>query len=559
MSEIKKNVFACRIKQTEIAQTDFSQSKEQPVFFKMAPLLDPYKYMIGKYDIEDKTLFNLPKLNSTSKECNPKVLDVNNAAYVDGLFVFLTSQLRENFKFVHGVHYYGSFLTHKNNFTLNIFDDLEYLHNSVFFNKHKNHLFYVDDYEYLFKENAVKLQPIQIGNAVSLKLLDNDMFEDILENVEEVQVNQKETEELLQEFSVNRPSSADISLHSNSSCSSRSSYTNDENDLQGDGDEDAEDDEENNEEDDDANEEENWEDIEEDEEEDEEEEEEEDEEEEDEEEDEEDEEEVMIEATIPKFPIQLIAMEYCENTFDHLILKNELSTDEWFSAFMQIIMTLLTYQKLFHFTHNDLHTNNVMYSSTNEEYIYYIYNKNVYKVPTYGRIYKIIDFGRSIFRFNGRVFCSDSFKQGGDAATQYNIEPYFNEKKPRLDPNSSFDLCRLACSIFDYLVEDFNEVKEVSQISDPVTRLVVEWCLDDKGINMLYKNNGVERYPDFKLYKMIARCVHKHTPHAQLERPEFSRYIIPLFEINDGLIINIDELLSNNNIYINGFVPRYDH
>jgi hypothetical protein len=183
----------------------------------------------------------------------------------------------------------------------------------------------------------------------------------------------------------------------------------------------------------------------------------------------------------------------------------------------------------------------------------------VYKVPTYGRIYKIIDFGRSIFRFNGRVFCSDSFKQGGDAATQYNIEPYFNEKKPRLDPNSSFDLCRLACSIFDYLVEDFNEVKEVSQISDPVTRLVVEWCLDDKGINMLYKNNGVERYPDFKLYKMIARCVHKHTPHAQLERPEFSRYIIPLFEINDGLIINIDELLSNNNIYINGFVPRYDH
>ena len=30
--------------------------------------------------------------------------------------------------------------------------------------------------------------------------------------------------------------------------------------------------------------------------------------------------------------------------------------------------------------------------------------------------------------------------------------------------------------------------------------------------NILYKKNGDERYPDFKLYKMIARTVHNHTP-----------------------------------------------
>ena len=36
-----------------------------------------------------------------------------------------------------------------------------------------------------------------------------------------------------------------------------------------------------------------------------------------------------------------------------------------------------------------------------------------------------------------------------------------NEKKPRLEPNYSFDLCRLACSIFDYLVEDFDEIKDL--------------------------------------------------------------------------------------------------
>ena len=68
-------------------------------------------------------------------------------------------------------------------------------------------------------------------------------------------------------------------------------------------------------------------------------------------------------------------------------------------------------------------------------------------------LFKIIDFGRAIYKYNGKTFCSDSFQTGGDAATQYNTEPYFNEKKPRLEPNFSFDLCRLACSIFDYIVD----------------------------------------------------------------------------------------------------------
>jgi hypothetical protein len=70
----------------------------------------------------------------------------------------------------------------------------------------------------------------------------------------------------------------------------------------------------------------------------------------------------------------------------------------------------------------------------------------------------------------------------------------------------------------------------------------VEWCIDDNGINVLYKNNGVERYPDFKLYKMISRFVHNHTPHSQLNRPEFSQYIINKNSIPiNSDIFNIDD------------------
>ena len=177
-----------------------------------------------------------------------------------------------------------------------------------------------------------------------------------------------------------------------------------------------------------------------------------------------------------------------------------------------------------------------MYNKTDKKFIYYLYKKKYYKVPTFGRIFKIIDFGRSIYKVNGKVFCSDSFKMGGDAATQYNTEPFFNDKKPRLEPNFSFDLCRLACSIYDYVIGDLRQTKQTK----PINKLIHEWCLDDNGCNLLYKNNGVERYPEFKLYKMIARCVHNHTPNLQLDRPEFKA-----FEFTGkvkGNVVDIDKI-----------------
>jgi hypothetical protein len=512
-------LYSCRIK-----NINTNKVKDKDVFFKMAPLLDPFKYLIGKYSNDDK-IFNLPDINSDETYCNNKILDMNNSAYVDGLFLFLSSNLIYENNFQHGVDYYGSFLAVKNNFVLNVYDDIDYLNNSDFFNKNKSVLFKVDEYEHLFhvQNEDAKLKPLKIEHNlsaksnISIKSFDNEIFEDMfnddnkLVNLEDLKGG--DFSELIDITNSDLTSDNEnkVSLKSNSSCSSRTSYTVDgdncddcpvsdqllekidQNELE-------ENELEENElvEEDDTK----WEDDD---------------------DDDDSFEEEIINATIPQFPVQVICMEYCENTFDDLILSTDLKEEEWLSAFMQIIMILITYQKSFSFTHNDLHSNNVMYNYTDKKFLYYCYKKQYYKVPTFGRIYKIIDFGRSIYKYNGKLFCSDSFQIGNDAATQYNTEPYFNEKKPRLEPNFSFDLCRLACSIFDYVVEDMSEVKDISKC-DPVKRLIVEWCLDDKGINVLYKNNGQDRYPDFKLYKMIARCVHNHTPQAQLERPEFKAY-----------------------------------
>jgi len=525
------HLLNCRLKNIQN-----NKVKDKDVFFKMAPLLDPFKYLIGKYNVTDEKLFTLPKINSTELDCHSKFIDQNNSAYVDGMFVFLSSNLIYTHGFTHGLDYYGSFLGIKNDFILNVFDDIDYLNGSDYFNKNKNVLFKVDDYQHLFQDENQKLKPITIQHnssaksQISIKSFDNEMFENIFD---EKIVNMSDLHcDLIDITNINmleqKETNQHVTIKSNSTCSSRSSYTDNEEEhsdcdncgeienLDSNRPENENEDEDNDDED-------------------------EDEDNKDEDEDEDEDEEETINVTIPKFPVQVIGMEFCENTFDDLILTNELSKEEWYSALMQIIMILITYQKAFNFTHNDLHTNNVMYNETDKKYIYYCYKNKYYKVPTFGRIFKIIDFGRSIYKFNGKLFCSDSFQVGGDAATQYNTEPYLNDKKPRLEPNYSFDLCRLACSIFDYVVEDFDELKDLSKCSDPVKRLIVEWCLDDKGVNMLYKGNGIDRYPDFKLYKMIARCVHNHTPQSQLERPEFSAYSIFKGEVPKD-VINIDNI-----------------
>jgi len=535
-----KNIFNCKLKNIN---DDEDLINNQKVFIKLAPLLDPFKYIVGKYNHADPTLFNLPSFD-TSIKIHPKLADPNNSSFVDGFFAFLTSILLNEHSFINGIDYYGSFLAIKNDYKINIIDDLDYLLQSDFFIKQQNTLFKVEDYSHLINNyKPQQLQPLKFSTSlssnhsnISAKSIDESIFENIFETNNVVSLKDIKTLKLeliditdSNDFMNINQKNFDT-LKSSSTCSSRTSHTND-NDLHNDGSENGFELE--NELEEGINQTEinsskqsgsgseldDYEST-----------------------DNSIIEEERLILTFNKFPVQVICMENCESTFDELIINQELTIDEWFAALMQIIMILLTYQRVFAFTHNDLHTNNIMYISTNKKFIYYTYKKKTYKVPTFGKIFKIIDFGRSIYKYNGNTFCSDSFQTGGDAATQYNIEPYFNDKKPRLEPNFSFDLCRLACSIFDYVVDDFEMIRNINDCS-PIVKLIVEWCIDDNGINVLYKNNGVERYPDFKLYKMIARCVHKHTPSAQLDRPEFNKFIIPNKNIpKSEQIINIDEL-----------------
>jgi hypothetical protein len=241
---------------------------------------------------------------------------------------------------------------------------------------------------------------------------------------------------------------------------------------------------------------------------------------------------------IDKIPTQVVSIECCEMTFDSILESDKITMEELESAMFQIIVMLHVYQTVYKFTHNDLHTNNIMYITTDKTHLSYKINNIYYKIPTYGKIYKIIDFGRSIYTVKDTLICSDSFSENGTAHTQYNFGPFHNPDKPVIEPNNSFDLCRLACSMVDFIVEDFRHIDDYKKV--PVYDMILSWLYDDNNVNILYKKNGEERYPDFKLYKMIARLVHNHTPDKQFGHECFKKYITT----KQKGVMDIDKLKS---------------
>ena len=478
---------------TSIQDTQTKDDIAKEVFIKHSPLLDPVKYMVGKYNVDDVKIRTLPHLNSSSEECHHKLVSTNNSSYVDTFFSFLTSQLLHNHNIENGIDFYGSFLAIQEKYKMNITDDFEYLHDSNYFLENLNKHFSITKHEFLsqFMNNNSRRNrnKLKISNTALRENVDDCEIGDI-DNIEDIDLDSSELEEV-------------YAKQENDDSDYTGTEESDETEEDDDYDEESEQDDNEDEVSDESTVELNME----------------------------------VYAYINNFPVQMICLEKCDGLFDTLLEEGELTVDEASAALMQVIMSLLIYQKAFCFTHNDLHTNNIMYINTKEEYIYYKYNKKIYRVPTYGKIFKLIDFGRSIYKFDGKILCSDSFAPGGDASTQYNCEPFFNENKPNIEPNYSFDLCRLGCSIYDFIIDD-DEYENMNEFQQTIYR----WCLDDNDMSVLYKKNGSERYPDFKLYKMIARTVHKHTPQNQLEYPFFSQYDFSQEIDGDKNVMNIDAL-----------------
>ena len=499
--------------------------EDKKIHIKFSPLLNPIHFLTGKYDLENEIYRTLPKFDLDGVQCYPKLMDVNNSSYTDAFFSYLSSMMNDSHGWTHGVEFFGSFLGIQKKFKFDIMDDFDFVNDTPYFLDNIGKKFELDENAKMLlnnyqgsgsRNNRMKINIMETENILldvdncelavvvsEVLIRDVSIEEAVIEDVsieeaviEDVSIEEAVIEDVsIEEAIIEDNETASVETASSETSSSASDNDNSEDDWEtassGSSDVSEEPDD-------------------------------------------------KLFCYLYDFPVQLIFQEKCADTFDSLLL-NHIPDDELSSALIQIIMMLITYQKAFDFTHNDLHTNNIMFIETTEPYLYYYFENTYYKVPTFGRIFKLIDFGRAIYRFNDKLFCSDSFSPNNDAHSQYNCEPYMNENKPRLDPNHSFDLARLGCSIYDFIFDGQIEDKSEQDISD-VYKIIRDWCLDDNGKSVVYKRTGQERYPGFKLYKMIARTVHNHIPKEQLKRPLFAAYSAVFNEEFKNKTMNIDTI-----------------
>lgn len=515
--------------QTELQMVDMNHVRktmfpsteyEQPVFIKYAPLLDPLKYMTGKYDLEPESkkqkMMNWTAAQAAKTQQGPttKYHDLNNASYVDAFFCYLNSRLLHDYGFLNAIDFYGVYLGVQESFRINIIDDYDYLckfhefheklkqgdiilpspcspssSDSETSSRDKKHTRVVKQTLKLVdldpdQENALELGIIPLSPsasfldpALSTKEMTleydakqcTDIYESDSSQEENTDDSESDSDDSSDDSSLSQKRPKLPCIEKDESQSEDSEYETIDDDESSDST---------------------------------------------------DGEDMKIMATVKDFPVALICLEKCDGTLDSLFEQGVMNNDICMAVSFQIIITLAFYQRIFQFTHNDLHTHNIMYKKTDLDYLFYFYNGKRYRIPTFGYIIKIIDFGRSVYHYQGRKFTSDGFSPSGDAYSQYNTEPYFNARKKRIEENPSFDLCRLGCSIYDFIIDIDSPEAEL----DNFQKMVDRWCRDDRQKNILYKADGQERYPNFKLYKMIARAVHGHTPDQQLA--DFECFVI---------------------------------
>lgn len=451
-------------------------------FRKITHLLDPVRWLQGKYSMPKHSF--LPWHQESWEATWNKLQDPMNQAYVEALATYALSKLREADASPHFHHFYGALCGKADTYAYNITDSyMSYRHTKWFWNGQEKEIFHLDFDETIPQEvkDAILEQPDELDSSDS-----EDSSTKSEEELTGLECDVKET------ASLHSADGSDIESASGTSSNSEEDST--------------------------------------------------------EESDDDDDEELDIFADIQQFPVMMIYTETSEGTMDDLLddfeevgSKPGTKTWEhtWKAWIFQIIAALSAIQNVFGMTHNDLHSNNVVWAPTDKRYLFYkTRGGTLFKVPTYGKIFRIIDFGRAIFRLNDHLFYSDDFKKGNDAAEQFNFGDLYDSSEPEVYPNPSFDLSRFTVSIFESLFPESPPLKVNAKILSEEPDLIVKeteselynllwsWLLCDDGHNVLMDPDGSERYPDFDLYKVITTQVHNAVPSEQIEKDIFKCFIV---------------------------------
>lgn len=482
----------CRLALLENKDLSGSSVKTVPAYLKVTHLLDPIQWIHGCYSLPKET--GLPWHHKAWLKTWQKLQDPGNQAYIEAIASYAVGRLREGAVTPHFNTFYGAFCARADTYRYNLNDDFySYKHERWFWKGFERGLFkfHVVNQEDSsipvpddVKESILQRSDSEHSGSLSRSSDGSSVLEDI-ELSENIECGSLKSVDSIKDMKFAEGS---VSSGTDSVDSNIDKYT--------------------------------------------------------------------IYADIEKYPVILILTEINEGTMDGLFTNFDSvgatpGTPEWelrWTAWVfQILAALSCVQTILGLTHNDLHTNNIVWSATEEPYLYYSTRSNsVFKVPTFGKIFKIIDFGRAIFTVNSQMFISDDFKDDNDAAGQYVFSPLVQKFKKEIPPNPSFDMCRLAVSLLDGVFpkrpspSDSNIVLSdepgltMKETVSPLYNILWSWMIDDKGRTVFMNPDGSERFPDFDLYKHIAEFIHGAIPSLQFTKPIFDSFQVTSNEVVSG-------------------------
>lgn len=444
-----------------------SLHNQRKVHLKTSMLLSPFKWMEGEYGTD----VGLPTTHEQSQVISTKIQNINNSSYVGSLIAGVLSQS----KCQHFPKVYGIFSGFSKQHTINISDDYDDLSERSWFVKNIGKTFQLRLADSVksstdFNHTRRSRHQLILGDTIELDGINELDSAEVTATMGDLQKIFHDEEEESDDMS-------DASSVSTSYIFEIESV--DEEEI----------DEEELEEDD---------------------------------LDEEDEEEFAW-ATFTNVPVQTTVMEKCDDTLFNLLMSDP-DTNKHLAWISQVIFALAYAQRNFGFIHNDLHSNNVMYVKTDEEFLYYNCNGIFYKVPTFGYLIKIIDFERGLMsvRLSGmkesKFVMSDHFAISEEAGGQYNYGPFYNPKYPEIKPCPSFDLVRLATSLFWDLFPEGPYHEEYN--TNVIFCMFKKWLTMDDGSSVMFgkKDPQADRYEGFMIYKAIARyCRESAVPRKELE------------------------------------------
>jgi hypothetical protein len=493
------------------------QIEDCEAFIKVVHLLDPINMIKEKYNTPEHPL--LPQSEKSWKETLLKLHSHNNQAYVDNVANFVLSRFRELNATPHCVLYYGCATGISQSYQFNISTEFyTYRQCRWFWKGMKSHgaslvvskpeedIEDIPNFEEIYKElttcpfendldeneGDIELEPI-VSEDSKVDISDIESVHSVtFDTIEDVADDENNIEE-------QHSGSSDSEDGSSDSEDGSSDSTNLEEESSSDSDETIELD-------------------------------------------------LDISLEMPNMPIIMIYQEAQEGVIDDLLEEDEIDGHKrgtqgwearWIAWLFQVVAVLSFLQKAISFTHNDLHSNNIVWRSTTQKFLYYRNHQGtVWRVPTFGKIFSLIDFGRSIFRLGPHLWISDDHWPNQDAGDQYNFGPFFDSSKPKNTPNPSFDLCRLSVSLIDGLFDEKPPKKKgkslylmseegswkVFETSSPLYNLLWSWTVDDAGQTIYADKYGNDKYDGFDLYIRIAHDVHNAIPSEQIHKTIFTQF-----------------------------------